>query len=68
MKHQVITRCGGIFWTGWSAPIGEYRWLWVAKCRAWWHVRIENPMREVTVVSLHNAEVRHATNEARIQQ
>lgn len=54
MKYQVITRCGGYFWTGWSAVIGEYRWLWVAICRAWWHVRIENPRREVTVISKSN--------------
>ena len=49
-KYQVITHCG-IYWSGWSAVIGEYRWLWVAKCRAWWHVRIENPYRAVTVES-----------------
>jgi hypothetical protein len=51
MKYQVITRCGGIFWTGWTAMIGEYQWLWVAKCRAWWHVRVENSHREVIVTA-----------------
>lgn len=48
MKYKVITHCG-IYRPGWSAVIGEYRWLWLAKLRAWLHVRFGNPMRNVTV-------------------
>lgn len=50
MKYNGVTHCG-IYWSGWSAVIGTYRWLWVAKLQAWWHVRVENPMRIVTVES-----------------
>lgn len=53
-RYQVLTVCGGVSWAGWTAVIGEYRWLWMAKMHAWWHVRIQNPWRIALVVDKTN--------------
>lgn len=49
MKYRVISHVG-IFWKGPDITLGTYRWLLVAKLRAWWHVRIENPWRAASVI------------------
>lgn len=39
----------GVYWDGGVHLLGVYRWLWVARLRCWWHVRMENAYRIGTV-------------------
>ena len=44
---RAIGRVGGpgTFWEGFEYSLGTYRWYCFAYLRAWWHFRVENPLR-----------------------
>jgi hypothetical protein len=50
-RYSVIGQIGGpgTFWRGYGYDLGTYRWLWMAKLVAWFHVRIINPWRAARV-------------------
>jgi hypothetical protein len=50
VKYTITVNIGTRLWTHASHDfeLGRYRWLWVAKLVAWWHVQ-KWPHREATI-------------------
>lgn len=48
-KYYVMGEAGSRFWKGTPYFLGQFRFLWLARLRAWWHVRVENPYRIATI-------------------